>query len=218
MELARFLHGSPDSRTPGLVLRHGRSYDAFAAVFFLGRRRQVYTQLAALSGVRPGDHVLDVGCGPGYFTRIMADAAGPQGRATGLDASEEGIAEARRVTRQPNCTFVNGITEAIDADEGTYDVVVTALMIHHLPEDLRPRAVAEMFRVLRPGGRLLIADFRPPASRLGRHVVGAITGPMMQHTAVELIEPMVRAAGFAEITAGDMRPWMHYVAGRKPEA
>ena len=216
MELARFLHGSPDSRTPGLVLRHGRSYDAFAAVFFLGRRRHVYTRLAALSGVRPGDRVLDVGCGPGYFTRIMADAAGPGGAATGVDASDEGIAEARRVTRQPNCTFMNGIAEALEAEDGAYDVVVTSLMLHHLPEDLRPRAVAEMFRVLRPGGRVLVADFRPPASRLGRHVVGAITGPMMQHTAAELIEPMVRAARFAEIDTGQVRPWMHYVQGRKP--
>ena len=216
MELARFLHGGPDSRTSGLVLRHGRSYDAFAAAFFGGRRRQVYTRLAALSGVEPGDRSLDVGCGTGYFTRIMGHASAPGGTAVGVDASEDAIARARRLTRLENCTFVNGIAEAIDVPDGTYDVVVSSLMMHHLPENVRPRVVGEMYRVLRPGGRVLIADFRPPASRLGRYIVGAITGPMMKNTAVDLIEPMIRTAGFEGITTGDVRPWMRYVQARKP--
>lgn len=217
IELARFLHGRADPRTRGLVLHYGGSYDAFAAVFFGGRRRVVYRRLAILSGVRPGDRVLDVGCGAGYFTRIMAAAAAP-GSAVGLDASDSGIARARRVTPQPNCTFVGGIAEAVDAADGSYDVVVTSLMLHHLPEDVRPRAIAEMYRVLRPGGRLLLADFRPPSSRLGRRLVGAVTGPGMQHNAVDLLEPMAREVGFDEIAVGDVRPWMHYVRGRKPES
>ena len=216
MELARFLHGAPDSCTPGLVLRHGAGYDAFAAVFFGGRRRHVYTKLAELSGLTAGDQILDMGCGPGYFTRILAGAAAPGGSAVGVDASEEAVAQARKVTRLANCTFVDGVAEAIEAPDGTYDVVVTSLMMHHLPEDLRPRVVEEMFRVLRPGGRVLIADFRPPASRIGRHIVGAITGPMMRNTAVDLLEPMTRTAGFEQIVTGDVRPWMHYVQARKP--
>lgn len=216
MELTRFLHGRADSRTTGLVLHHGRSYDACAALFFGGRRRHVYTRLAALSGVQPGDRILDVGCGTGYFTRIMGQAAAPGGTAVGLDPSGDAIAEARRVTQLANCTFRNGIAEAIDAPDGAYDVVVSSLMLHHLPEDLRPRVIGEMYRVLRPGGQVLIADFRPPANRVGRQIVGAITGPMMKNTAVELVEPMARAAGFAEIVPGDVRPWMHYVQATKP--
>lgn len=216
MELARFMHGGPDARTPGLVLQHGAGYDAFAAVFFGGRRRHVYTRLAAVSGVKPGNRALDIGCGPGYFTRILAQAAAPGGSAVGVDASEAAVAQARKVTPLENCTFVNGVAEDIDAPDGTYDVVVSSLMMHHLPEDLRPRVVDEMFRVLRPGGSVLIADFRPPASQLGRRIIGAITGPMMKDTAVDLIEPMTRTAGFEQIVIGDVHPWMHYVQARKP--
>lgn len=218
MELARFLHGAPDGRTSGLVLHHGRSYDAFAAVFFLGRRRHVYGHLADLSGLRPGDRVLDVGCGPGYFTRILAEAAGPDGSAVGLDASEDAIAQARRVTRQANCTFVEGIAEEIDAADGTFGVVVSTLMLHHLPDDVRPRVVAEMCRVLRPGGHVLIADFLPPAHPIGRRIVRAVTGPMIERSGVELIEPVTGDAGFVEIQSGDVRPWLHYVRGTKPPA
>ncbi len=217
MELARRLHGRPDPRTPGLILDHGPSYDLFAAAFFGGRRRQVFTRLAAMSGARPGDRVLDVGSGTGYFTRIMAEAVGPNGAAVGVDPSASGVERSRRATRLSNCTFVEGVAEALDFTDGPFDVVVTSLMMHHLPEDLRSQAIAEMLRVLRPGGRVLVADFRPPTSRVGRRLIGAITGPAMETNPVHLLEPMVRGAGFEQVSTGYVRPWMHYVYGEKLE-
>jgi len=120
-------------------------------LFFGGRRRRVFGRLAALSGVRPGDKVLDVGCGTGYFTRVMAEAVASGGTVVGVDPSREVIARARRVTRMANCTFSEGTAEALDAAGGSYDAVVSSLMIHHLPETLRPQAIREMFRVLRDG-------------------------------------------------------------------
>jgi SAM-dependent methyltransferase len=56
----------------------------------------VYRQIVALAGVRPGDAVLDVGCSSGYLARKLAEAAGPDGRVTGVDPSEPAIAYARR--------------------------------------------------------------------------------------------------------------------------
>src|SRR5829696_4548205 len=70
-------HGDPSTRTPGRLRGRGRSYDMLAAVFFGGRRRRVVTRLVAESGARPGDRVLDVGCGTGYLTRAMAEAVAP---------------------------------------------------------------------------------------------------------------------------------------------
>ena len=165
--MARLGHGTADSHTSGALLRHGRSHDMATAVLFGGRRRQVFTRLAGLSGARPGDRVLDVGCGTGYFTRVMARAVAPSGTAEGIDPSPEGITRARRITRPVNCTFSQGVGEALDAGDGAYDVVVSSLMIHHLPDELRPQAIREMLRVLRTGGRVLVADFRPPGSRTG---------------------------------------------------
>jgi ubiquinone/menaquinone biosynthesis C-methylase UbiE len=214
MELAHHGHGDTDNRTHGKLVGHGR-YELVAALFFGGRRRRVFRRLATLSGAGPGDRVLDVGCGSGYFTRAIADAVAPGGTAQGVDPSGEAIAQARSLTRLANCAFSDGIAEALEAADGSYDVVVSSLTIHHLPEAVRPQAIGEMFRVLRPGGSVLIADSRPPATRIGRGLMRRHS-PAMANNPVDLIETMVRQAGFEQLRSGDLRPWMHYVQARKP--
>ncbi|MDP9072290.1 MAG: class I SAM-dependent methyltransferase [Actinomycetota bacterium] len=199
-----------------MLIPHGRSYDVLSAIFFGGRRRRVFTRLTALSGACPGDRALDVGCGTGYFTRVMARAVVPGGTAVGVDPSREVIARARRLTRIANCTFSEGSAEALDAQGGSYDVVVSSLMIHHLPEALRPQAIREMFRVLRPGGRLLVADFLPPTSRVARRLISPVINPVMASNPVHLLEPMVREAGFHQVRSGDVRPWIRWVQAVKP--
>jgi ubiquinone/menaquinone biosynthesis C-methylase UbiE len=199
-----------------MLIAHGGSHGIVGAIFLGCRRGRVFTRLAAESGARPGDEVLDVGCGSGYFTRVIATAVAPDGTAHGVDSSDEAISYARRRTRLANCTFSDGIAEALDWPDGSYDVVVTSLMIHHLPEELRPQAIGEMFRVLRPGGSFLIAEFRPPASRIGRRLIGSLHSPSMAKNRVDLLAPMVGEAGFEHVHSGDIRPSTHYVKGVKP--
>lgn len=197
---------------------HGQGtwrHDIFAVVFYGGRRRGVFARLVAESGARPGDRVLDVGCGAGYFTRLMGRAVVPGGTAHGVDSSARAIAQAQQLTRLTNCTFSEGNAEALDAPDGAHDVVVSSLMIHHLPGPRRAAAIREMFRVLRPGGSLLIAEFRPPTSQVGRRLIRAHS-PAMAENRVDLIEPMVREAGFERVRSGDLRPWVHYVQALKP--
>jgi ubiquinone/menaquinone biosynthesis C-methylase UbiE len=210
-------HRTSDSSTGAMRHGGGRGYDLGAALLFGGRRGQVFTRLAAESGARPGDRVLDVGCGTGYFTRVMAQAVAPDGTARGVDPSGEAIAYARRRTTLANCTFASGTAEALDATDGAYDIVVSSLMIHHLPETVRPRAIREMFRVLRPGGSVLIAEFRPPASRIGRRVVTALTGHhAMAENRIDLFDPILREAGFEQLHGGTLRRWTYFIQGRKP--
>jgi SAM-dependent methyltransferase len=75
-----------------------------------------------------------------------------------------------------------------------------------------------MFRVLKPGGRLLIADFKPPANPFLRHITSALIGSHMMQSDVWSIPPLAAAAGFAEVASGNTRSaFLAFVSGKKPK-
>src|ERR1700722_15592771 len=90
----RPLHG--DSRRSGTTLDRFRLNELVSQLAFAGRRGLVYRRLVAISQVRAGDSVLDVGSSSGYLARKLAAVAGPAGRVTGVDPSSAAIAYARR--------------------------------------------------------------------------------------------------------------------------
>src|SRR5260370_27594142 len=149
--------------TRGHTLGAPHVYDAFGSLVFVGRRRPSFEALIDAAGVKPGQHVLDVGCGTGYFARLLAEAVGNDGLVVGVDASPEMIRYASdRARRTTNCQFQLGTAEALSFPAEHFDVVVSSLFMHHLPDDLQLAAVSEMRRVLRPGGTLLIQDAHVP--------------------------------------------------------
>ncbi|TDD24721.1 class I SAM-dependent methyltransferase [Nonomuraea diastatica] len=87
-----------------------------------------------------------------------------------------------------------------------------------MPAADRGTAIREMFRVLRPGGRLLIAEFRPPANPLLARLVAALTGPAMQQNAHDLLGDLIPQAGFLALDAGDLPVMLSYVRARRPAA
>jgi ubiquinone/menaquinone biosynthesis C-methylase UbiE len=209
------LHGKAPDGAPGAI-SHAFAYELFSAVAFTGSRKRIFGRLVELAEVTAGDEVLDIGCGPGYLTALAAEAASPGGHAVGVDVSEPMVAQAQRTRANANCSFQLGKAEALDQADASFDVVVSSLAVHHIPAESRAAAFAEMFRVLRPGGRVLIADFLPPEGHLARRLVGATAGETMRDNPVERIAPMLADAGF-EIRSTTQVSWfLHCVRADKP--
>lgn len=197
---------------PGTTLDRFRLNAVVTQVAFGGRRRSVYRRIVALSGTRPGEAVLDVGSSHGYLARMLAKAAGPAGSVTGIDPSRSAIAAARR--RAPaNASFVTGVAQDLSAfPDACFDVVTSTLALHHVPARKRQAALAEMYRVTRPGGRLLIADFDPSRKVLGLHGGAA----RAQHAAASIgpLDELAAQAGYL-VSASGALPLLRYVAAVK---
>jgi ubiquinone/menaquinone biosynthesis C-methylase UbiE len=206
------LHGG--RRAGGTTLDRFRLNGLVSQVAFAGRRGRVYRRIVALAGVRPGYAALDVGCSSGYLTRKLAAAAGPGGHVTGVDPSEAAIGYARRHAG-PAMTFTVGTAQDLPLPDASFDVVACTLAMHHVPARRRAGALAEMYRVTRPGGRLLLADFDPSRRPLPLHP-GA--GRMRRAAAtVGPLEDLAVAAGYQVESAGTL-PLLRYVTAVRPAA
>ena len=190
----------------GITLRAFRLNAAVNHLMFAGCRGRVYDRIVVLSGVQPGDSVLDVGSSSGYLTGRLAAAAGPSGRVTGVDPSEPAISYARRHAR-PGMTFTVGVAQHLGLPDASFDVVTCVLAVHHIPARQRQAAFAEMYRITRPGGRLLTADLAPLLHLGGR--------PEPQAAAADPLRDLAAAAGYRVDSAGRL-PLLRYIVAVRP--
>ena len=148
-------------RTQGIVLHSALFYDLFAWVITRGKERVFRERTIEQAGIQPRESVLDVGCGTGTLAIAAKQRVGESGKTCGIDASPEMIARARNKARKAglDLDFRNAVIEALPFADGTFDTVLSTIMLHHLPDDVRRRGIREMRRVLKPGGRLFVVDF-----------------------------------------------------------
>ncbi len=112
-----------------------------------------------LGDVLPGQTVLDLGCGPGMDSLLAARRVGPAGKVVGVDLCPEMIDKARRnaaLLGLANVTFVQGQIEKLPLPDASVDVVISNGVFNLCPD--KPAVLAEVARVIRPGGRLRMAD------------------------------------------------------------
>jgi arsenite methyltransferase len=112
-----------------------------------------------IDALQPGEHVVDVGCGAGIDSLIAAKMVGPNGRVIGVDMTPAMLAKAQRSAAEgqfTNVEFRAGYGESLPVPDEWADVVISNGALNLMPD--KTAALQEMWRVLKPGGRLQIAD------------------------------------------------------------
>jgi ubiquinone/menaquinone biosynthesis C-methylase UbiE len=163
-------------------------YDTMTSLGRVGERSRARRRLAAALALRPGDSTLDVGCGTGLNFASLLAHVGAEGSLVGVDLTAEMLARAgERVARGgwANVELIEGDAAELPFDDQSFDAVCSTLALSIVP-DWR-RAVAEAWRVLRPGGRLAALDaasldgwrriLAPSTHAINRYVAGWRPGP-----------------------------------------
>ena len=122
------------------------------------------SRLLERAGLQPGERVLDLGCGTGTLA-IQAKRGQPDAEIVGLDGDPEVLGRARRKAADAGVEvdFDEGYSTELPYGDSSLDVVLSTLFFHHLTGSDKRRTAAEVLRVLKPGGRLQVADWGRPA-------------------------------------------------------
>ncbi|WP_425805063.1 class I SAM-dependent methyltransferase [Desulfitobacterium sp. Sab5] len=124
-------------------------------------------RLVEQANVKRNNYVLDLGCGTGTLT-ILIKKTYPEAKVFGLDADEKILKNAETKIKKTglNITLDKGMAFELPYLDNSFDFVLSSLVFHHLTHDNKVLALKEVYRVLRPGGELHIADFGKPSNTL----------------------------------------------------
>lgn len=142
-------------------------HDAFLPGYDLLTRvlgmNPAYRELVAQAGLSGGQRIVEIGCGTGNLT-IRAKKACPGADIVGTDPDPRALQRAQRKAKGMNgISFTRAYAQELPFDDGGFDLALSSMMLHHLDEATKTAAARELFRVLRPGGRLHVVDVRGDA-------------------------------------------------------
>ncbi|MER7765054.1 methyltransferase domain-containing protein [Streptomyces sp. NPDC097619] len=167
----------------------------------------------AATGLRPGDRVLDAGCGTGRALPHLRAAVGPGGTVLGLDLTPQMLTAAAGAAREGAATLLRGDVARLPLGDGSLDAVFAAGLVAHLPDPARD--LAELARVVRPGGRLALFH------AIGRRALAARQGRELSPSdlrAEHNLRPLLAASGWRLTSYADEDTHFLALAVHEPSA
>lgn len=191
-------------------------YDFTEPLVLFGQQNSINQLLIELLEVKAGSRILDIGCGTGLLAEMISKVVDAEngGGAIGIDAAQKMIQAALAKRANECCTFKAMAAENLDFDDETFDGIVSSFFFHHVDAELKVESLKEAYRVLKPGGSLVVADMHIPTTLLGALTSYIARWMFLQPEIGENIRGILPAciekAGFTEPTL--IRMFLGYVA------
>ena len=179
----------PDYYMEKASKKWGQFYDLFLKLVFLpcGGESSFRRRCVDFTNPAEGGQVLDVCCGTGTLTSLIARRVGPDGQVIGVDLSESMLDAARKKTRNVLVTFERAEAENLPFVSGRFDKCFVSLALHEMPKQARQNTLREVRRILRPGGRLFVVDHNLPAGSLARLAIRAFVKRVEDEVAYKML-------------------------------
>jgi ubiquinone/menaquinone biosynthesis C-methylase UbiE len=166
------------------------------------RRRQLVLDAVAAA---PGERVLDIGCGPGFYVADLLEQVGPHGSVVGIDSSPSMLAiTARKVEGHDNVALHEADATSLPVEDAGFDAIVSVQVIEYVADV--PAALAEMHRALRPDGRLVLWDvdwatmsLRTVDPARTERILQAWDGHLAHRSLPQTLTAQLKAAGFEDV-------------------
>lgn len=195
-----------------------RFYDTIVGFISLGRERKMRLATLELVDIQSDATILEVGCGTGSLA-IEAKRLAPDGTVVGIDPSSNMVTLARQKAEKTrvDVEFKVGVIEQLEFPVNHFDVVLSSLMMHHLPDTLKREGLLEVYRVLKPGGILLIVDLDLSVFSLASIIHGH-TSPTELSPEHTKTRQYMEEAGFVSLESGKLQfRGFSYQVGKKAE-